>query len=236
MIAAALAVRSCGNRALHAAGGAAPAAGRAVSPPKHALSTEPAPIAPGPEAAVAPRPPRFPAFDGLRAIAAVTVVVVHVSFVSGLTPRNPHAVGMYTARLEIGVSVFFLISGFLLYRPFVVAHLAGAPRPRTGAFWLRRLLRIVPAYWLVLFVATSILHAGPGIGPGGWRAYLSHYLFGQIYFAVPGPEGDLGRLVALCRDDLLSLHPALRRPHRLAPLGPDGAPDHAARAARPGDS
>ena len=79
------------------------------------------------------------------------------------------------------MSVFFLISGFLLYRPFVVAHLAAARKPRTGAFWIRRLLRIVPAYWLVLFVATSILHAGPGIGPGGWRAYASHYLFLQIY-------------------------------------------------------
>ena len=103
-----------------------------MSHPKHAASGEPEVIAPGPESAVVRRPPRFPAFDGLRAIAAITVVVVHVSFVSGLTPRNPHAVGMYTARLEIGVSVFFLISGFLLYRPFVVAHLAGAPRPRHG--------------------------------------------------------------------------------------------------------
>src|SRR5580692_8201663 len=133
-------------------------------------------IEPGPEAPAPRRPPRFPAFDGLRAIAAITVVGVHVSFVAGLTGSNL-GVGKYTARLEIGVSVFFLISGFLLYRPFVVAHLAAAPKPRTGAFWLRRLLRIVPAYWLVLFVATSILHAGPGIGPGGWRAYASHYLF-----------------------------------------------------------
>jgi peptidoglycan/LPS O-acetylase OafA/YrhL len=143
---------------------------------------EPAVIEPGPEAPAPRRPPRFPAFDGLRAIAAITVVVVHVSFVSGITSRN-HSIGVYLARAEIGVSVFFLISGFLLYRPFVVAHLAGAPRPRTGAFWLRRLLRIVPAYWLVLFVATTIFHnpLSPGIGPGGWRAYASHYLFLQIY-------------------------------------------------------
>ena len=146
----------------------------------------------GPEPAAPRRPPRFPAFDGLRAIAAVTVVVVHVAFVSGLTPRNPNGVGMYTARLEIGVSVFFLISGFLLYRPFVVAHLAGAPRPRTGAFWLRRLLRIVPAYWLVLFITTSVFRTGPPIGPGGWKAYASHYLFLQIYF----PSQDLKGITA----------------------------------------
>ena len=126
------------------------------------------------------RPPRFPGFDGLRAIAAGTVVGVHVSFVSGLTLRN-NSVGIYTARLEIGVAVFFLISGFLLYRPFTVAHLAGERAPATRAFWIRRLLRIVPAYWVALFVTTTILHASP-IGPGGWHGYLTHYGFAQIYF------------------------------------------------------
>ena len=205
-----------------------------MSNPKHAVASEPKVIAPGPESAAPRRPPRFPAFDGLRAIAAVTVVVVHVGFVSGLTPRNPHGVGMYTARLEIGVSVFFLISGFLLYRPFVVAHLAAAPRPRTGAFWLRRLLRIVPAYWLVLFIATSILHVGPGIGPGGWKAYASHYLFLQIYF----PSQDLKGISAawsLCVEMtfylFIPLYAALigwRRARRTR------TPDHAARADRPG--
>jgi len=153
---------------------------------------QPPVIESGAEAPAPRRPPRFPAFDGLRAIAAITVVGVHVAFVSGLTPRAQTGVGMYTARLEIGVSVFFLISGFLLYRPFVVAHLAGARKPRTGAFWLRRLLRIVPAYWLALFITTSVLHAGPGIGPGGWKAYATHYLFLQIYL----PSQDLRGITA----------------------------------------
>ncbi len=125
------------------------------------------------------RPPRFPAFDGLRAIAALLVLGVHCAFVSGFTPR--YHWGIYTARLEIGVSVFFLISGFLLYRPFAVAHLAGAPRPRTGAFWLRRLLRIIPAYWVALFLITSVFHFST-IGPGGIKAYVVHYFFLQIYF------------------------------------------------------
>ena len=145
-------------------------------------------IGPGTEVPTPPRPPRFPAFDGLRAIAAISIVGVHTALSGGIIES---AAGIYAARLEIGVSVFFLISGFLLYRPFVVAHLAGAPRPRTGAFWLRRLLRIVPAYWLVLFVSTSVLHAGRGIGPGGWEAYASHYLFAQIYFTSQDLHGIL---------------------------------------------
>jgi len=143
------------------------------------------------------RPPRFPAFDGLRAIAMATVVGVHTAFVSGLTFRD-HTAAIYAARLEIGVAVFFLISGFLLYRPFAVAHLAAGPRPRTGAFWVRRLLRIVPAYWVALFLTTTIIHATP-IGPGGMRAYLSHYLFAQIY--LPGqviPASGITQAWTLC--------------------------------------
>ena len=140
---------------------------------------QPGVVQPGQEAPTPRRPPRFRSFDGLRAIAAGTVVGVHVAFVSGLTLRNP-SVGIYTARLEIGVAVFFLISGFLLYRPFVVAHLSGERDPVTGSFWIRRLLRIVPAYWVALFITTTILHEA--LGPGGWRAYTSHYLFAQIYF------------------------------------------------------
>lgn len=120
----------------------------------------------------------FPCFDGLRAIAAVSVVMVHTSFDSGFTPRSPY--GIYTARLEIGVAVFFLISGFLLYRPFAVAHMSERPGPNPVKFWLRRLLRIVPAYWVALTVVTYGLHA---VSLGGWRSVLGHYGFAQIYRA-----------------------------------------------------
>ncbi len=154
-------------------------------------------IEPGQEAPTPPRPPRFPAFDGLRAIAAGTVVGVHVGFVSGLSLRNA-SVGIYTSRLEIGVAVFFLISGFLLYRPFAVANLAAERHPGTGAFWMRRLLRIVPAYWVALFVTTTILHANPhGMGPGGWQAYVLHYLFLQVYFPAQA-FGGITQAWTLC--------------------------------------
>ena len=149
-------------------------------------------IAPGQEAPTPKRPPRFPAFDGLRAIAAITVVGVHTIFVSGYTTRHTQSWGRYTSRLEIGVAVFFLISGFLLYRPFTVSHFAKSERASSRAFWIRRLLRIVPAYWLALFVATTVLHAGPSMGPGGWKAYAAHYLFLQIYF----PSQDLHGITA----------------------------------------
>jgi peptidoglycan/LPS O-acetylase OafA/YrhL len=121
---------------------------------------------------------RFPCFDGLRAFAAVSVLLYHTANDSGFAAKSGY--GLYTNRLDLGVSVFFLISGFLLYRPFAVAHLAGRQSPSAGRFWLRRLLRIVPAYWVALTVITYVLHADT-IGVG-WQAITADYGFAQIYF------------------------------------------------------
>ncbi|HET6963847.1 MAG TPA: acyltransferase [Acidimicrobiales bacterium] len=121
----------------------------------------------------------YPCFDGLRALAALTVLGVHTTFVSGFTTNHP-GWGRYTSRLEIGVQVFFVISGFLLYRPFAVEHFGGRDAPTAGKFWVRRLKRIVPAYWLAFIVATYVLKADSG-GPG-WKGPLIFLSFGQIYF------------------------------------------------------
>ena len=124
------------------------------------------------------KPRHFACFDGLRAIAAVSVLLLHTAWISGFTDRS--SLGAYTSRLEIGVAVFFLISGFLLYRPFAVSHLSGSASPSIRRFWERRLLRIVPAYWLALTVLTYVFHLTT-MGPG-WQGVVIHYLFLQIYF------------------------------------------------------
>lgn len=115
-------------------------------------------------------------FDGLRAVAALLVIVVHTGIASGFSFRHP-AVGQYFARGEIGVSVFFLISGFLLYRPFVLARFEGRRSPATGRYLLRRALRIFPLYWAALAV-TYALGVSPVQGVGG---VLGHAFFLQVY-------------------------------------------------------
>ena len=94
--------------------------------------------------AVAPPPgnPRFPLFDGVRAFAAGTVLVGHVGAITAFHVINP--LGAYTARLNMGVAFFFVISGFLLYRPFLAARFAGRPVPRIRDYARRRVLRILP--------------------------------------------------------------------------------------------
>jgi peptidoglycan/LPS O-acetylase OafA/YrhL len=115
-------------------------------------------------------------FDGLRAIAALLVVLDHVGEASGFTGRS--SLGRFTARGEIGVSVFFLISGFLLYRPFAAAAMAGRSGPKVRSYLIRRVLRIVPLYWVALIV--SYLFTG-WKSVHGVSGFLENAFFLQIY-------------------------------------------------------
>jgi peptidoglycan/LPS O-acetylase OafA/YrhL len=109
---------------------------------------------------VAPPPgnPRFPLFDSLRAVAALSVVVTHTAGITTFN-RSNDILGPFTARLNVGVTIFFVISGFLIYRPFVSARMDGRAAPQLLAYARRRLLRIVPAYWL----AITLLATWPGL-------------------------------------------------------------------------
>jgi peptidoglycan/LPS O-acetylase OafA/YrhL len=82
------------------------------------------------------------------------------------------------SRLDVGVPVFFLISGFLLYRPFVRARLREQPRPATGPYAWRRFLRIAPAYWVALTVITIWLGVSGVFSLEGIPRY---YGYAQIY-------------------------------------------------------
>jgi peptidoglycan/LPS O-acetylase OafA/YrhL len=106
------------------------------------------------------------------------VVGVHTAFVSGFTVHD--ALGRYTARLDAGVEVFFVISGFLLYRRFALAHLGGRPSPGLVEFWKRRLARIVPAYWAAFIVISYLMRADNV--RHSWDAPLVYLGFAQIYF------------------------------------------------------
>jgi peptidoglycan/LPS O-acetylase OafA/YrhL len=138
------------------------------------------------------RADRFPLFDSLRAIAALSVLVFHVAFFHLYRSDSP--IRAYTAHLDVGVTVFFLISGFLLYRPFVRARLKGEEAPHTGAYAWRRFLRITPAYWVALTVVTVWLSLD---GVFTLHGILTYYGFAQIY-NFKTSLGGIGQAWTLC--------------------------------------
>lgn len=115
----------------------------------------------------------FPAAEGLRALAAVAVLLYHV--VTNMGADATGALYEPAAVLDMGVSVFFVLSGFLIYRPFAAASIGRGTVPGLRRFWWRRLLRIVPAYWAALSIMWLLGWVEVGDRP--WRLYL----FVQVY-------------------------------------------------------
>lgn len=103
---------------------------------------------------------RLAGIEGLRAAAIASVFVFHVWLVS--PPRGqPFRFGWLSKHafvpLQNGVTLFFVLSGFLLFLPFVAAALRDQPRPEFGAYLRNRALRILPAYWVILLLTAVVL-------------------------------------------------------------------------------
>jgi peptidoglycan/LPS O-acetylase OafA/YrhL len=129
--------------------------------------------------------------DSVRAIAAIIVVSAHVAGPSGADRKGTLAAPFVT-RASIAPALFFVVSGFLLYRPFVRARLLDRPRQKLGSFALGRVLRVVPAYWIALTII-ALWHDKPLVFGDQWWAF---YLFGQIY--IGEPLGGIPAVWSLC--------------------------------------
>ena len=147
---------------------------------------------PAPNLTPPPGNPRFPLFDSLRAIAALSVFAGHtVTEVYSFATHQ--TLFLWAAQFsDEGLTIFFLISGFLLYRPFLVARRGGKPLAVPSYAW-RRFLRIVPAYWvaLTIFIAAGFVS---GITSHNWWIF---YGFGQVYSWATVANG-LGVAWSLC--------------------------------------
>ena len=102
---------------------------------------------------------RFRGFNALRALAALGVVAAHTTTTSPLTSL-PRAV---VDNLATGVALFFVISGFLLWRPFA-ASLGDRAKVSVRRFFTNRALRIVPLYTVVVLVVFFATQAHPAEG------------------------------------------------------------------------
>ena len=100
---------------------------------------------------------RYPALDGLRGIAILLVLIFHSLDIQLDAIPNPfiHAIAISGWS---GVSLFFVLSGFL-----ITGILLDAPKGRRGLgnFYARRALRILPLYYVTLLIFFYVIPRGP---------------------------------------------------------------------------
>ena len=124
---------------------------------------------------------RVPSLTGVRALAAILVVATHAAYTTG---KYTHGyVGLVFSRMEIGVPIFFVLSGFLLFGPWVRAVASGAPAPSLRRYARNRVRRIMPAYVVTVLAAYLLYHfhnAGPNPGHS-WYGLLRNLTLTQIY-------------------------------------------------------
>ncbi len=100
--------------------------------------------------------------DGVRAIACLSVVAYHLTLITTNDLRLWHpdrvpalfASVMFTG--DTGVNLFFILSGFLLFMPYAKALLFDHEWPSMRTFYIRRVLRILPVYYVSLFLMILI--------------------------------------------------------------------------------
>jgi peptidoglycan/LPS O-acetylase OafA/YrhL len=135
----------------------------------------------------------IPQIDGLRFVAITSVLLFHIFGQLQVRTGHPIAIqpryNLLAAMLgngDRGVLLFFVISGYILARPFLRQHRLGGKSVRLSAYYLRRVTRLEPPYILALLLFSAGLMAA-GASP---RFLLPHlaasavYLHGLIYRAV----------------------------------------------------
>ena len=108
--------------------------------------------------------------DGLRFIAIFSVYIYHLAgdVLRHSPPAYPQSLGSskwifcITQILNVGVPLFFVISGFILSLPFAEAGRKLRKQVSLKKYFLRRLTRLEPPYFvcLVIFLSSKWSQAG----------------------------------------------------------------------------
>jgi peptidoglycan/LPS O-acetylase OafA/YrhL len=120
---------------------------------------------------------RLARIESVRALAALAVLIGHVWLFSNLDQTTrlidtyPHRV-LYSGGF--GVFVFFGLSGYLLFWPFVRRHFGDGTPMDLGRYARNRALRILPLYWFAVVFLLLVQNHG-----GTFELFWRHMLFVQ---------------------------------------------------------
>jgi peptidoglycan/LPS O-acetylase OafA/YrhL len=150
----------------------------------------------------------FKGLDALRFYAALSVVIQHIRFSPSDwygEPRLPDTIGRFFINGTDAVNLFFVLSGFL------ITYLLLAERQNTGSvsvrgFYLRRILRIWPVYFLIIGLSAFVL---PAIVPGYHSplaanpalAFLLLLFMGNFAFVVFFPYAPLEHIWSIAIEE-----------------------------------
>jgi len=109
--------------------------------------------------------------NGIRAIAAIAVVLSHINL--GLGGFNLPAIPSLDLAGH-GVTMFFALSGFLI--TYLLLHEKQKQEIDIPKFYLRRILRIWPLYFLYLFISIVVAYQA-GISNEPWPSSVVYYIF-----------------------------------------------------------
>jgi peptidoglycan/LPS O-acetylase OafA/YrhL len=148
--------------------------------------------------APAARPGEFLAGDGIRGVGMVCIIVAHLSgaalVVDGVYPGGFKAgygaiTGTVLAGLQLALPLFFVLSGYLISRPFVRAFLLDRRTPSLVAYLRHRCARILPVFWLL--GALMLIYYGT-LG-SRFTDILGLFGLAQIYLPTNGFDNFLGQ-------------------------------------------
>ncbi|WP_295855004.1 acyltransferase [uncultured Xylophilus sp.] len=137
--------------------------------------------------ATSPAPPAAASFatplaglQHLRGIAALMVVAYHLQ----LPLERMGYGGPWPTWGAAGVDIFFVLSGFLMW------HTTADRTPGPWAFWRRRIVRIVPLYWLLTSVVVAVMLVAPGLLQSV-RFDPLNVLGSYLFFFAPAASGRM---------------------------------------------
>ena len=134
------------------------------------------------------RAERVASLTGIRAVAAILVMATHAAYATG---KYSHGyVGLVYSRMEIGVPIFFVLSGFLLFGPWVKAVATDGPAPSVRRYAWHRVRRIMPAYVVTVLVAQDVERSVAEVSVG---AVLGAMTSGLMHWGAtpPSPDGPM---------------------------------------------
>lgn len=126
----------------------------------------------------------FPGLDTVRAIGALMVMTTHVAFWTG--EYSFDVWGTFLSRLDSGVALFFVLSGFLLSRPYIACRRSGLPAPALAGYLWKRALRVLPVYWIAAAAALVFVDQRAGSGIVEWLGVVT---LTDLYVADALPAG-----------------------------------------------